>query len=117
MARGKYEAKKNGTGDPPAEVSGGVGSPSTVGSVALPTATGPAATGRPADLPVLGIVVMSSWGWRILAVATMVALGLCVTFLLDGHTAIGGIWAFIGLAWAFFTVRLWRMHLAWDSGR
>ena len=60
---------------------------------------------------------MSPWGWRILAVAAMVAVGLAVTFLLDGHTAIGGFWVFIAVSWAFFTYRLWRLHLAWDLGR
>ena len=84
MARGKYEAKR-GTMSPPAVVSRGVGSPSTAGSAALPAPTSPAAAGRRADLPVLGIVVMSPWGWRILAVAAMVAVGLCITFLLDGR--------------------------------
>ena len=61
-----------------------------------------------------GIVVMSPWGWRIFAVAVMVAVGLCITFLLDGHAVIGYLWAFITVAWGFFTYRLWRMHLAWD---
>ena len=79
----------------------------------LAAASSPGA-GRRTDLPALGIVVMSPWGWRILAVAAMVAVGLCATFLFDGHTAIGGIWAFIAVAWSLFTVRLWRMHLAWD---
>jgi hypothetical protein len=27
---------------------------------------------------------------------------------------IGYLWAFIAVAWGFFTFRLWRMHLAWD---
>lgn len=60
---------------------------------------------------------MSSWGWRIMAVAVMVALGLSITFLLDGHTLIGAFWVFISAAWGFFTIKLWRMHLAWDLGR
>jgi len=117
MARGKYEAKKNGTDDPPAGVSRGVGSPIAAGSTALPATSGPGLAGQAAETPALGIIVMSSWGWRIMAVAVMVGLGLCVTFLLDGHSALGGLWAFVALAWGFFTVKLWRMHLAWDAGR
>ncbi|HMK97227.1 MAG TPA: hypothetical protein VK425_06735 [Acidimicrobiales bacterium] len=93
-----------------------MGSPLAVEGGVLAAASSPGA-GRRTDLPVLGIVVMSSWGWRILAVAALVAVGLCVTFLLDGHTVIGAIWAFIAVAWSLFTVRLWRMHLAWDMGR
>lgn len=63
----------------------------------------------------LGIIVMSPWGWRILAVATMVALGLCVTFLLDGKTVFGVLWAIIAGAWGGFTWKLWRMHIDWDA--
>lgn len=117
MARGKYEARKRGTATPSAEVSGGVGPSVAVSSALQPTAVAPRQAGGKAEPPVLGIVVMSSWGWRIMAVAVMVAIGLSVTFLLDGHTAIGGLWVFIALAWGFFTYRLWRMHLSWDLGR
>jgi hypothetical protein len=117
MARGKFEAKKRGTGNPPAQVNRGVGSRLALGVLEaprLPGSSGPEPAGRGSDLPALGIVVMSPWGWRILAVATMVAVGLCVTFILDGHSALGGIWAFVGLAWGFFSFKLWRMHLDWD---
>jgi hypothetical protein len=58
---------------------------------------------------------MSPWGWRVLAVATMVALGLCLTFLLDGRTAFGATWVAIALAWGGFTWKLWRLHLKWDA--
>ena len=57
---------------------------------------------------------MSSWGWRILAVFTLVALGLAITFTLDGHTAFAVIWLVITAAWGFFASVLWRRHLAWD---
>jgi hypothetical protein len=30
---------------------------------------------------------------------------------------IGAFWVFIAAAWGFFTIKLWRMHLAWDLGR
>jgi hypothetical protein len=117
MARGKYVAKKRGTRQGPGEVTAGVGPQLALGTPRSPGVPGPGPAGSGAGVPVLGIVVMSPWGWRILAVATMVALGLCVTFLLDGHSTLGGIWAFIGLAWGFFTFKLWRMHLDWDLGR
>ena len=116
MARGKYEAKKRGTADPSAEVGRGVGSPSA-GSAALPAVANPGRAGSHGEPPALGIIVMSSWGWRIMAVAVMVAIGLSITFLMDSHTVIGAFWIFISAAWGFFTYRLWRMHLAWDLGR
>ena len=117
MSRGKYEsrAKRQGPALPPCEVDGGVGPPTAAG-LEVPVATKPGPAGRRTDLPALGIVVMSSWGWRILAVATMMAVGLCVTFFLDGHSAFGALWAFVAVAWGLFTFRLWRMHLAWDLG-
>lgn len=107
MARGKYETKKLGTS--------GVGSPAAVSSTTAPAATPSRSAGRRADVPALGIVVMSPWGWRILTVFTMVALGLCITFFLDGHTVFGFLWVVIALGWGGFSFRLWRLHLAWDA--
>ena len=80
----------------------------------MPALPVPIAASGTADPPQLGIAVMSSWGWRILAVFTMVALGLAVTFTLDGHTAFAVIWLVITAAWGFFALVLWRRHLAWD---
>jgi hypothetical protein len=95
-----------------------VGSPTVVGSSALPAM--PAArtsrsAGRRAEVPALGIAVMSSWGWRILAVFAMVAVGLCVTFFLDGHTVFGFLWLVIAAAWGGFSYRLRKLHLEWDA--
>jgi hypothetical protein len=118
MARGKYVSKKRGTDGPSVQVGRGVGSRASAGSTALPAvASSGRAVNQASEPPPLGIVVMSSWGWRIMAVAVLVALGLSITFLLDGHTVIGAFWVFIAAAWGFFTIKLWRMHLAWDLGR
>jgi hypothetical protein len=68
----------------------------------------------PVELPALGMAVASSWGWRIMAVFTMVAFGLCITFFLDGHTVFGALWVVITVAWGFFTNQLRLRHLAWD---
>jgi hypothetical protein len=46
-------------------------------------------------------------------VATMVAVGLCITFLLDGHAVFGALWALVATGWGTFTYRLWRLHLDW----
>jgi hypothetical protein len=43
----------------------------------------------------------------------MVAVGLCLTLLLDGRTAFGVFWLFVSAAWGAFTFKLWRMHLDW----
>ncbi len=67
---------------------------------------GPGHAGGPVDMPALGMAVMSPWGWRILAVVTMVAAGLCITFFLDGHTVFGAVWVVITAAWGFFTNKL-----------
>lgn len=55
-------------------------------------------------------IVTTAWGWRIGAVAVMVAFGLCLTFLLDGKTVFGLLWALITLAWGFFVFKLYRRH-------
>jgi hypothetical protein len=112
MARKKY-ATKRGTASPSAEVGGGAGSRSVGAGVPAPAAP-VASVGSRAEPPTLGPAVMSSWGWRILAVFTMVALGLTITFALDGHTAFALVWFIITAGWGFFTVVLWRRHLAWD---
>jgi hypothetical protein len=114
MARGKYEARKLGTSSPSAEVSGGVGSPTAVGRALSPAVGSSRSAGRP-DMPALGIVVMSPWGWRILTVFTLVALGLCITFFLDGKTVFGALWVVIAAAWGWFSHKLWRLHLDWDA--
>jgi len=80
----------------------------------LPAVPVSSASGGSAE-PQLGAAVMSSWGWRILAVFTMVALGLTITFTLDGHTGFALIWLVITAGWGFFTLVLWRRHLAWDA--
>jgi hypothetical protein len=115
LARGKFSAKKFGTYAPPPGVGNGAGSPKAAAGAPLAAAPSPAVTGGRAEPPVLGVVVMSPWGWRILAVAAMVAIGLCITFLLDGKTLIGALWVVIAGAWSAFTWKLWRMHLAWDA--
>jgi hypothetical protein len=116
MARGKYVTKKAGTLSPSAGVGGGVGPSTAVSSSTTPlVASSSRSAGSKAELPALGIIVMSPWGWRILTVFTLVALGLCVTFFLDGHTVFGALWIAIAAAWGFFSHRLWRMHLAWDA--
>jgi hypothetical protein len=71
------------------------------------------ASGR-AEPPGLGVIVTSPWGWRIFAVITMVAIGLCLTFSLDGHGVFGILWCVIAAAWGAFTYKLWRLHLTWD---
>ena len=107
MARGKY---KRGSALPSGREAGGV-APGAVGAALVPGG----ATG-PAEVPMLGVAVMSSWGWRIMAVFAMVGAGVCLTFYLDGNTVFAGLWTVIALAWSAFAAFLWRKHLAWDRG-
>jgi hypothetical protein len=122
MARGKFRTKKSGTtpgprgvngprvGSQPGAASGQQAAPKHLGQ--LPRA---AKAGSQAGLPALGIAVMSPWGWRVLALFTMVALGLCLTFFIDGKSVFGGLWVVVSVAWGGFSLRLWRQHLKWDS--
>jgi len=64
-------------------------------------------------MPALGMAVASPWGWRIMAVVTMVAAGLCITFFLDGHATFGALWVVVTAAWGFFTNKLRLLHLDW----
>jgi hypothetical protein len=77
----------------------------------LPVAPTTEPTGGPTELPPLGMAVASPWGWRIMAVVTLVAVGLCITFFLDGHTVFGFLWVVIAVAWGFFTNQLRLRHL------
>lgn len=122
MARGKFRTKKSGTTSAPRgvkypRVGSQPGAASTVPGAPkqLNQLHRAAGAGSPAGLPVLGIAVMSPWGWRILAVFTMVALGLCLTFFIDGKTVFGALWVVVSVAWGGFSYRLWRQHLDWDS--
>lgn len=55
-------------------------------------------------------IVTTAWGWRIGAVAVLVAFGLCLTFLLDGKMVFGALWAVVTLAWGFFVLKLYQRH-------
>ena len=109
MTRSKNRATKRAPYRPSAAVSRGAGP--AAGRRSLPVA--PAPEPSPVELPALGMAVASPWGWRIMAVVTMVALGLCITFFLDGHTVFGAVWVVITVAWGFFTNQLRLRHLAW----
>jgi hypothetical protein len=120
MARGKNAAKKARVLGPSAGDSGGVPAGTVVAATVahapgLPATAMSERAGGMAEPPALGVVVMSPWGWRILAVFTMVAVGLVVTFFLDGKTLFGILWVFVAAAWGLFTYKLWRLHLAWDA--
>ena len=73
--------------------------------------------GGPSEPPALPAFFVSRWGWRTLAVLSMVALGLCITFFGDGHSGYGVVWAIITLGWGALTLMLWRRHLAEDAAR
>lgn len=115
--RGNAVKKRNGYGSS-VPVGGGAARPVTAvrpgrrTPVPAARADAPAARG---GASALGAVVMSPWGWRIMAVFALLAVGLCMTFFLDGRTAFGGLWALISLAWSAFAWKLWRMHLDWDT--
>ncbi len=103
-------SKKRGTTRPPA--SKGAGAPRTPRNGPLPEARTSEPADGPMELPPLGMAVASPWGWRIMAVVTLVAIGLCITFFLDGHTVFGFLWVVIAVAWSFFTNQLRLRHLA-----
>ena len=48
-----------------------------------------------------------------MAVFTLVAFGLVITFFLDGKPVLA-LWVIIAGAWGFFTYKLRLRHLAWD---
>jgi len=108
MAKGKFQRKGSGTSTAGPAINSWVGSPAGASS------STPARRAGRAELPALGVATMSPWGWRILVVFAMVALGLCLTFFIDAKTVFGALWALIALAWGGFSLKLWRDHLHWD---
>lgn len=113
MTRSKNRSARRATTRPSAGAGRGTGPRDVPGNGLLPgTATSEPAR-DPEELPALGMAVASPWGWRIMAVVTMVALGLCITFFLDGHTVFGFLWVVITVAWGFFANQLRLRHLAW----
>ena len=114
MTRGKNGARSGSR--PPAVA--GRGAPPR-GAAAAGTSSSVASTSdhadNPVEMPPLGMAVASSWGWRIMAVFSLVALGLVVTFFFDGKTVFAILWIVVTAAWAFFTYQLRLRHLAWDK--
>ena len=123
MARGKNSARRRGVAGVLVQAGGGPSPAAAVADVAAVAGkpeplAGPAGPlghkGSSRAEPRLGIAVMSPWGWRILAVFTLVAAGLCLTFFLDGRAVYGALWVIVTGGWGTFAYRLWRSHLAWD---
>jgi hypothetical protein len=55
--------------------------------------------------------VRSPWVWRGFAAMALVALGLLLTFALDGRTGFAVAWAVIFVAWGGVAALLFRRHV------
>jgi len=58
-------------------------------------------------------IVTTAMGWRIMAFCVLVFFGLAATFFLDGKTVYALLWVLVTAGWGFFTVKLYRRHIAW----
>jgi hypothetical protein len=55
--------------------------------------------------------VESPWVWRGFLFMSLIALGLCLTFVAGGQIVFAAAWAFITLGWLTTSMWLWRKHI------
>lgn len=71
----------------------------------------PPATRRRFGPPDDSLSVRSPWVWRGFAAMALVALGLLLTFALDGHTGFAAAWGVIFAGWAGVAALLYVRHV------
>ena len=59
--------------------------------------------------------VQSVWVWRGLFFMSLIALGLCISFVAGGHTLYAAMWAFIAAGWFTISMWLWRKHVRYED--
>jgi hypothetical protein len=61
--------------------------------------------------------VSSSFVWRAFAMMSLVALGFCINFAVQGYTLFyTACWGVIAVFWLAFSMFLWRQHTRWTNG-
>jgi hypothetical protein len=98
-------------------------------SAARPAVTGPAKASGPAKAGGAGFrlpdgtrSVQSPWVWRGFFFMSLIALGLCLSFVAGHKGLYAGAWALIALGWFTISMWLWRRHvrdddLAWQQSQ
>jgi hypothetical protein len=59
--------------------------------------------------------VQSPWVWRGFLFMSLIALGLCLTFLAGHQVFYAGAWAVITAGWFAIAMWLWRRHVQFDD--
>ena len=59
--------------------------------------------------------VQSPWVWRGFLFMSLIALGLCITFVSGGETFYTAAWAIITAGWFGISMWLWRRHVLDDD--
>jgi hypothetical protein len=75
------------------------------------TAPAPASDEKRFRLPDGSRSIQSPWVWRGLFFMSLVALGLCLTFVAGQHFGVAAAWAVIAAGWFGFSMWLWRQHV------
>jgi hypothetical protein len=53
----------------------------------------------------------SPWIWRGLFFMSLIAIGLCLTLVVGGHTLFAALWAVIAAGWFGASMWLWRQNV------
>ena len=61
--------------------------------------------------------VESPWVWRGFLFMSLIALGLCITFVTSGRLFYAAAWAVITIGWFSFAMWLWRKHVRDDDAQ
>jgi hypothetical protein len=59
--------------------------------------------------------VQSPWVWRGFFFMSLIALGVCLTFVSGGQAGYGLAWAVITVGWFTISMWLWRKHTRYDD--
>jgi hypothetical protein len=59
--------------------------------------------------------VQSPWVWRGFFFMSLIALGVCLTFISGGQAGYGVAWAVITVGWFAISMWLWRKHTRYDD--
>jgi hypothetical protein len=59
--------------------------------------------------------VQSPWVWRGFFLMSLIALGLCISFIAGHEMFFAGAWALITIGWFGLSMWLWRKHTVYDD--
>jgi hypothetical protein len=83
--------------------------------MAKPPHESPVTTAKKFHLPDGTRSISSPWVWRGLFLMSLIALGLCLSLLVAGHSGYALAWLVIAAGWFGVSMWLWRQNVKYMS--